>query len=100
MKTQNIIIVALAIIVLWLSFKLYNSSTDTKIIEAKTSVKSIEKKSDINDKKIDSAFNEIEKQSSESVKKSTTKKIQYEKPIIKDTTDMYMYEYIVNYRPK
>ena len=99
---QPYIIAGMAILIVVLCFFLYNSGTNAKIYEEKIQLKELINQKKSIEKQTDSTFIELSKNSSKSVEESKLiiNKIKHEIPKIKDTTDIYMYQYIINYRPK
>lgn len=74
-----------------------DSKIDKKQIEAAATRENI----DVSNKSIDNELNHLSEQSEKTAReaKKLTKKIQYEKPIIRDASYDSMCKYITNYRP-
>ena len=95
----NAAIIISIIIFCWL---LYYCINQKGIFDEKINLKELIHKKIKVDEKTDSLFIDLSKNSAKSVQKSKSiiNKIKHETPKIKDTTDIYMYQYIINYRPK
>ena len=99
---QSYIIAGMTILIVVLCFFLYNSGTNAKIYEEKIQLKELINQKKSIEKQTDSVSINLLKNSEKSViqSKLIINKIKHETPKVKDTTDIYMYQYIINYRPK
>lgn len=98
---QSYIIAGMTITIVVLCWFLYSVNSTVYIYKKEIELQKLNKYKEISIKKIDSEIKDLSKLSTETVEKANSiiKNIKHETPIVKDTTDTYMYEYIVNYSP-
>lgn len=101
-KVYLIVISALILLMLILSFALYNANANSNVLKKQILINDLNDQKNKNKSDISNTIEDISKNSKDAVKKSEQiiNKSKYEKPKIKDTTDAYMLEYIVNFRPE
>jgi len=99
---QPYIILCLAIIIVGLSWYVYSMNSDIDIYKKQIELSKLKTDKKSNSDTLKNTIKNLSKNSTKAVEKSKKllKKITYEKPIIIDTTSVYMLEYIRNYRPE
>jgi len=99
---QPYIIAGMTILIVVLSFCINSMNSDIKIYKQEIELSKLKTDKKSVQKQTDSVISDISVKSTNTVKKSKSliQKITHETPKIKDTTDIYMYQYISSFRPK
>jgi len=101
-KIQSYIIAGMTILIVVLCCFLYSANSDVEIYKEQIKLSKLKTDKKTVQKQTDSVITELSSKSTKTVEKSNLliKKLNNEILKIRDTTDMYMLEYIRNYRPE
>jgi len=98
---QPYIILCLTIIIVGLSWYVYSMNLDIDIYKKQIELSKLKTAKKSNSDTLAKTIENLSNNSTKAVEKSKKllKKITYEKPVIIDTSGVYMLEYVRNYRP-
>lgn len=99
---QSYIIAGMTILIVVLCWFLYSANLSVEIYKEQIELSKLKTDKKIVQKQTDSVITELSVKSTKTVEKSNLliKKLNNEILKIRDTTDLYMLEYIRNYRPE